>query len=174
MGFTSTLDQSEKRNEGQLLENVKPEDLLKYGLIPEFVGRLPVIVSLSNLDSAALVKILTEPKNALVKQYAHLFRMDGVDLKIKEEALIAIAEKSIHLKTGARGLRAILESALLDTMYDLPSTKDIAEVIVTEKTIMDDSPPLLIAHSTDVVTSKKSEADGDLDSSDSDGLLNTL
>lgn len=146
MGFTSTLDESEKRNEGQLLEDVKPEDLLKYGLIPEFVGRLPVIVSLSNLDSSALVKILTEPKNALVKQYAHLFRMDGADLQFKPEALVAIAEKSIQLKTGARGLRAIVENALLDTMYDLPSSTDIAEVIVTEKTIRENIPPLLVSH----------------------------
>jgi ATP-dependent Clp protease ATP-binding subunit ClpX len=147
IGFTSTLTQSDHRTEGQILEDVKPEDLLKYGLIPEFVGRLPVIVSLSNLDSSALVKILTEPKNALVKQYAHLFRMDGADLKFKTEALVAIAEKSIQLKTGARGLRAIVETALLDTMYDLPSTQDVSEVIVTEKTILENKPPILVTHS---------------------------
>jgi ATP-dependent Clp protease ATP-binding subunit ClpX len=147
IGFTSTLTQSDHRTEGQILEDVKPEDLLKYGLIPEFVGRLPVIVSLSNLDSSALVKILTEPKNALVKQYAHLFRMDGADLKFKTEALVAIAEKSIQLKTGARGLRAIVETALLDTMYDLPSIQDVSEVIVTEKTILENKPPILVTHS---------------------------
>ena len=147
MGFTATLSQSDQRTEGQILEDVKPEDLLKYGLIPEFVGRLPVIVSLSNLDSSALVKILTEPKNALVKQYAHLFRMDGADLKFKTEALVAIAEKSIQLKTGARGLRAIVETALLDTMYDLPSISDVSEVIVTEKTILENKPPILVTHS---------------------------
>ena len=147
MGFTSTLSQSDQRTEGQILEDVKPEDLLKYGLIPEFVGRLPVIVSLSNLDSSALVKILTEPKNALVKQYAHLFQMDGANLKFKTEALVAIAEKSIHLKTGARGLRAIVENALMDTMYDLPSIQDISEVIVTEKTILENKPPILVTHS---------------------------
>ena len=158
IGFTSTLTQSDHRTEGQILEDVKPEYLLKYGLIPEFVGRLPVIVSLSNLDSSALVKILTEPKNALVKQYAHLFRMDGADLKFKTEALVAIAEKSIQLKTGARGLRAIVETALLDTMYDLPSIQDISEVIVTEKTILENKPPILVTHS-DVAQSHESNTD---------------
>jgi ATP-dependent Clp protease ATP-binding subunit ClpX len=159
MGFTSTLDQSEQRNEGQILEDVKPEDLLKYGLIPEFVGRLPVVVSLSNLDADALVKILTEPRNALVKQYAHLFRMDGVDLKINESALLAIAEKSIQLKTGARGLRAILENVLLDTMYDLPSQKDVTEVTVTEKTITENDPPFLSSHVVSPAPSKQEVKD---------------
>jgi ATP-dependent Clp protease ATP-binding subunit ClpX len=158
MGFTSKLNESESRNEGQLLEDVKPEDLLKYGLIPEFVGRLPVVVSLSNLDTSALVQILTTPRNALVKQYSHLLRMDGVELKINEDALIAIAEKSIHLKTGARGLRSILESALLDTMYDLPSSKDIAEVVVTEKTITENAPPVLIAHTTEAPSKKTTDS----------------
>jgi len=158
MGFTATLTQSDHRTEGQILEDVKPEDLLKYGLIPEFVGRLPVIVSLSNLDSSALVKILTEPKNALVKQYAHLFRMDGADLKFKTEALVAIAEKSIQLKTGARGLRAIVETALLDTMYDLPSINDVSEVIVTEKTILENKPPILVTHS-DAGQARESDKD---------------
>jgi ATP-dependent Clp protease ATP-binding subunit ClpX len=159
IGFTSKLTQSDHRTEGQILEDVKPEDLLKYGLIPEFVGRLPVIVSLSNLDSSALVKILTEPKNALVKQYAHLFRMDGADLKFKTEALVAIAEKSIQLKTGARGLRAIVETALLDTMYDLPSIQDVSEVIVTEKTILENKPPILVTHS-DAAHAPDADKDG--------------
>jgi ATP-dependent Clp protease ATP-binding subunit ClpX len=111
------------------------------------------------LDADALVKILTEPRDALVKQYAHLFRMDGVDLKINESALLAIAEKSIQLKTGARGLRAILENVLLDTMYDLPSQKDVTEVTVTEKTITENDPPFLSSHVVSPAPSKQEVKD---------------
>ena len=135
IGFTSTLMHSEVRDEGQLLKDVKPEDLLHYGLIPEFVGRLPILVSLSNLDAHSLIRILTEPRNALIKQYKQLFHMEGVDLRVEDAALQAIANQAIHLKTGARGLRSILEGLLLDTMYNLPSLENIQEVVLTQESV---------------------------------------
>ncbi len=144
IGFTSTLNPTEKKDEGEIFQDVKPEDLLHYGLIPEFVGRLPVIVSLSNLDTSSLIKILTEPKNALIKQYKRLFEMENVELCIEDKALKAIAEKAIQLKTGARGLRAILEKILLDTMYDLPSLKNVKEVVVTEDAVTQGAQPLIV------------------------------
>ncbi len=144
MGFASTLVTGENRNANDLLMDVKPEDLLQYGLIPEFVGRLPVLVSLSDLDAGSLVKILTEPKNALIKQYKEIFQMEQADLQVREEALRAIAEKAIKLKTGARGLRAILENVLLDTMYEIPSLKNVKEVILTEESITQAAPPIKI------------------------------
>lgn len=144
MGFTSTLVTGDSRNPSELLMDVKPEDLLQYGLIPEFVGRLPVIVSLSDLDAYSLVKILTEPKNALIKQYKEIFQMEQADLQVRDEALRAIAEKAIKLKTGARGLRAILENVLLDTMYEVPSLKNVKEVILTEETITQNASPIKI------------------------------
>lgn len=144
MGFTSTLNLVEQKEEGALFQEVKPEDLLQYGLIPEFVGRLPVIVSLENLNSDSLIKILTEPKNALVKQYKQLFEMENVDLCIEDNALKAIAEKAIHLKTGARGLRAILEKILLDTMYEIPSLKNVKEVLITQDVVTQEAQPLVV------------------------------
>ena len=132
----------------KILEDVKPEDLLQYGLIPEFVGRLPVIVSLTDLDTASLIKILTEPKNALIKQYQQLFHMDNVTLSVEPDALKAIAKKSIALKTGARGLRSILEDVLLDTMYDLPSMQKIREVILTKDAIDKKTEPLIVYEGT--------------------------
>ncbi|MFO7542599.1 MAG: ATP-dependent Clp protease ATP-binding subunit ClpX [Thiobacillus sp.] len=128
----------------ELLHQVEPEDLIKYGLIPEFVGRLPVVTTLDELDEAALVQILTEPKNALTKQFAKLFKMEGVELEFREEALNAIAKRALARRTGARGLRSIIEHALLDTMYDLPSLKGVSKVVVDSNLITGDGKPLLI------------------------------
>lgn len=121
-----------------------PEDLLKYGLIPEFVGRLPVVVSLDALDEQDLVRILTEPKNALVKQFRKLLELDGVELEFTEDALLAIAKKAMDLKTGARGLRAIMEEAMLDIMYELPSQDDVKKCVITEAVIGGSEPPRLL------------------------------
>lgn len=120
---------------GELLQKAEPEDLLKFGLIPEFVGRLPVIATLNDLDIEALVKILKEPRNALIKQYAKLFDLEEVELTFTDEALEAIAQKAIDRKTGARGLRSIVEGLLLDTMFDLPTEGDIAEVVVDKDVV---------------------------------------
>ena len=129
---------------GEILHNVEPEDLIKYGLIPEFVGRLPVVATLEELDEEALVRILTEPKNAITKQYHRLFDMEGVEIEFRENALYAVARKAMDRKTGARGLRTILENVLLDTMYDLPSEDSISKVVVDESVIIGDSKPYLI------------------------------
>ena len=129
---------------GEILHNVEPEDLIKYGLIPEFVGRLPVVATLEELDEEALVRILTEPKNAITKQYHRLFDMEGVEIEFRENALYAVARKAMDRKTGARGLRTILENVLLDTMYDLPSEDSISKVVVDESVITGDSKPYLI------------------------------
>lgn len=128
----------------ELLHQVEPEDLIKYGLIPEFVGRLPVVTTLDELDEAALVQILTEPKNALTKQFAKLFKMEGVELEFREDALNAIAKRALARRTGARGLRSIIEHALLDTMYDLPSLKGVSKVVVDTNLITGEGKPLLI------------------------------
>jgi ATP-dependent Clp protease ATP-binding subunit ClpX len=128
----------------ELLHQVEPEDLIKYGLIPEFVGRLPVVTTLDELDEKALVQILTEPKNALTKQFAKLFKMEGVDLEFREAALNAIAKRALARRTGARGLRSIIEHALLDTMYDLPSLKGVSKVVVDDSLINGEGKPLLI------------------------------
>ena len=127
-----------------MLKEVRPEDLLKYGLIPEFVGRLPVIVTLEELDEESLVKILTEPKNALVKQYRELFQMDGVELEFDSEALKAIAKKAMERKTGARGLRSIIEETLLDIMYEIPSREEIEKCLITKETILNNGEPTLV------------------------------
>ena len=134
----------ETKRDAELLHQVEPEDLIKYGLIPEFVGRLPVVATLDELDEAALVQILTEPKNALTKQFAKLFKMEGVELEFREDALNAIAKRALARRTGARGLRSIIEHALLDTMYDLPSLKGVSKVVVDNGLINGDSKPLLI------------------------------
>ena len=130
IGFGAHVADPDKRRVGELLQKAEPEDLLKFGLIPEFVGRLPVIATLEDLDIEALVKILKEPKNALVKQYAKLFDLETVELTFTDDALETIAQKAIDRKTGARGLRSIVEAILLDTMFDIPSVDDIAEVVV--------------------------------------------
>src|SRR6187549_3474797 len=134
----------DRKNLSVLLRGVEPEDLIKFGLIPEFVGRLPVAATLDELDEAALIQILVEPKNALIKQYQKMFRMEGVELEIREPALRAIASKALARKTGARGLRSILEQVLLDVMYDLPSHNNLARVVVDEATIANDGKPLLM------------------------------
>src|SRR5512141_800232 len=127
-----------------ILKTVEPEDLLKYGLIPEFVGRLPVIATLEELDEAALIQILTTPRNALIKQYQRLFGMEGVDLEIRPQGLDAIAKKALARKTGARGLRSILEQVLLDTMYELPTMDNVSKVVIDEPTVLGEGKPLLI------------------------------
>lgn len=142
IGFSADVKQkSEIKKVGQLFKEVEPEDLVKYGLIPEFIGRLPVLATLEELDEEALVQILTQPKNALVRQYEHLFDMEDADLVFDDAALKAVAQKAIERNTGARGLRSILENALLDTMYDLPSRDDIGTVRVTEAVILDHADP---------------------------------
>lgn len=146
MGFEATVQSRDERSLSELFENIEPEDLIKFGLIPELIGRLPVLTALAELDSDALISILTEPKNALIKQYQHLFEMEGVELEVRGSALQAIAEKAIERKTGARGLRTILESVLTDTMYRLPSEQDVAKVVVDETTVADGVAPLLVYH----------------------------
>jgi len=126
------------------LKKLEPEDLVRYGLIPEFIGRLPIIATLQELDEDALMTILTQPKNALVKQYQRLLKLDGVDLEIREDALRAVAEKAMARKTGARGLRSILENALLDTMYELPSKEGVKKISVEASTITEGARPLYI------------------------------
>ena len=134
----------EELDTGELLERVLPEDLLSYGLIPEFIGRLPVIASLKPLDEEALIQILTKPKNALVKQYKKLFQMDDVELEFEEEALVEIAKSAMERKTGARGLRSIIESIMLDIMFEIPSREDIAKCIITKETVTDGVRPTLL------------------------------
>jgi len=144
IGFGANVRSPEGKNITETLKDVEPEDLVKYGLIPELIGRLPVVATLQELDEAAMITILTEPKNALVKQYKKLFSMESVELDVRPQALSAIAKKALKRKTGARGLRSILESTLLDTMYDLPSLDNVTKVVVDENTIEADHPPLLI------------------------------
>ena len=144
IGFGAEVRGPEDKSLSDLLSNLEPEDLIKFGLIPEFVGRLPVIATLEDLDEDALVRILTEPKNALTKQYGALFEMDEVRLEFREEALRAIARKAIERKTGARGLRSIMESILMDTMFDIPTASDIEEVVINEDVVNDNAPPLVV------------------------------
>lgn len=145
IGFSAVVQSKDNQKSiGEILEGVAPEDLTKYGLIPEFVGRLPVIATLRELDEDALVQILTEPKNAITKQYGKLFEMEDCELEFRDEALHAVAKKAMERKTGARGLRSILEQVLLDTMYDLPSLEGLCKVIVDEDVINSKSKPLLI------------------------------
>ncbi|WP_334177886.1 ATP-dependent Clp protease ATP-binding subunit ClpX [Pseudoxanthomonas sp.] len=145
IGFGAKVKSSEKKSEvGKILSEVEPEDLIKFGLIPEFVGRLPVVATLEELDETALVKILTEPKNAITKQFKKLFEMEGVEIEFRPDALSAIARKALKRKTGARGLRTIVESVLLDTMYELPSLENVSKVVVDESVIEHKSEPYLI------------------------------
>lgn len=144
MGFGAEIKSQDKNTMGQLLKQLQPEDLLKFGLIPEFVGRLPVMVTLEELDKESLVQILTEPKNALVKQYKELFHMDDVELEFEEDALELIAKKAIERKTGARGLRGIIEETILDIMYEMPSRDDIEKCVITKETIENKGEPTLV------------------------------
>ncbi len=145
IGFSAEVKtKDEAKNVGELFSQIEAEDLIRYGLIPEFVGRLPVVATLEELDEEALVEILTKPKNALIKQYQYLFEMEGAELEFREESLLAIARKSMERKTGARGLRTIVENILLDTMYEIPSTENISKVVVDESTILGASEPILV------------------------------
>jgi len=144
IGFGADVRSSDDRRTGEILRSLEPEDLLKFGLIPEFVGRLPVLATLTDLDEPALVDILTKPKNALVKQYQRLFEMEGVDLSFQDDALAAVARKAIARKTGARGLRSILESILLDTMFELPGLDGVDEVVVNREVVEGNGSPLYI------------------------------
>jgi ATP-dependent Clp protease ATP-binding subunit ClpX len=145
IGFSAEVKSKEDRKSiSEVLQTVEPEDLIKYGLIPEFVGRLPVAATLGELDEEQLVQILLEPKNAITKQYIRLFDMEGCELEFREEALRAVAKKSMERKTGARGLRSIMENVLLNTMYDLPSTDDVTKVVIDEGVINGESEPLMI------------------------------
>ncbi|HEY9150507.1 MAG: ATP-dependent Clp protease ATP-binding subunit ClpX [Gammaproteobacteria bacterium] len=150
IGFSAKVKpKDDKRNVGEILYEVEPEDLIKYGLIPEFVGRLPVVATLEELDEDALVQILTEPKNALTKQYGKLFDMEGAEIEFREDALRAIARKAMERKTGARGLRTIMEHVLLDTMYELPSMENAHKVVVDESAILGESKPYIVYESTE-------------------------
>ena len=144
MGFGADVRDNDDRGVGEIFQDLEPEDLLKFGLIPEFVGRLPVLATLEDLDEDALVTILTQPKNALVKQYQRLFEIEDTKLTFTDDALSAIAKRAIARKTGARGLRSILEDILLDTMFDLPGQDDVVEVVVNEEVISSDAAPLMI------------------------------
>ncbi|MGK0441921.1 MAG: ATP-dependent Clp protease ATP-binding subunit ClpX [Pseudohongiellaceae bacterium] len=145
IGFSAEVkSKDDNKNFGEVLADLEPEDLVRYGLIPEFVGRLPVIATLEELDVEALISILTEPKNALTKQYSRLFEMEGVEIDFRTDALRAVAERGMERKTGARGLRSILESVLLDSMYDIPSEETVSKVVIDESVIKGDSKPLLV------------------------------
>ncbi|HLD13260.1 MAG TPA: ATP-dependent Clp protease ATP-binding subunit ClpX, partial [Burkholderiales bacterium] len=145
IGFSAEIKgKADAKRIGDVLRTVEPEDLIKYGLIPEFVGRLPVVAVLDELDEAALIQILTEPKNALIKQYLRLFKLEGVDLEVRQDALIAVSRRAMDRKTGARGLRSILERALLDIMFDLPSLENVKKVVVEANVITDVAKPILI------------------------------
>jgi ATP-dependent Clp protease ATP-binding subunit ClpX len=145
IGFGAEVKSKDNRKDlGEVFRMVEPEDLIKYGLIPEFVGRLPVIATLQELDEQALVQILTEPKNALTKQFQKLFKMEGVELEFRDEALLAIARAALKRKTGARGLRSIIEHCLLDIMYELPSMENVVKVVVDDKVVANEGKPLLI------------------------------
>ncbi|MBK1692982.1 ATP-dependent Clp protease ATP-binding subunit ClpX [Ectothiorhodospira mobilis] len=150
IGFSAEIKaKDESRSDSQVLFSVEPEDLIKFGLIPEFVGRLPLVATLEELDEDALIRILTEPKNALVKQYHRLFDMEGVEIEFREDALRAVARRAMERKTGARGLRTILEQVLLDSMYDIPSTEGVSKVVIDDAVILGDAKPYLIYENSD-------------------------
>lgn len=155
MGFGAEVKSRQEKDIGQILKSVLPEDLLKFGLIPEFVGRLPIVVTLGALDKDALIRILTEPKNALVKQYKRLFEMDGVELEFEDGALEAIADEALKRKTGARGLRAIMEELMMDVMYDLPSNEKAAKCIVSKNTVINKEQPEVIEGENQIKGIKK-------------------
>jgi len=145
IGFSAEVrSKDDRRKVGEILTGVEPEDLIQYGLIPEFVGRLPVVATLEELDEPALVRILTEPKNALVKQYGRLFEMEDCELEFRDDALHAIARRAMDRKTGARGLRTIMEQVLIDTMYDLPSMEDVSKVVIDESVVLGENDPYVI------------------------------
>ena len=144
IGFGAKVETVDERRTGDILRGIEPEDLLRFGLIPEFIGRVPVIATLDDLDESALIRILTEPKNALVRQYQRLFEMEDVQLSFADEALLAISKKAIERKTGARGLRSIMEGILLDTMFELPSMRGVEEVVISAEVVDGKARPLRI------------------------------
>jgi ATP-dependent Clp protease ATP-binding subunit ClpX len=151
IGFSAMVKgKDDQKAVGDVLRTVEPGDLVKYGLIPEFIGRLPVIATLDELDEAALIQILTEPKNSLIKQYQKLFDMEGSELEFRETALKAVAGKAMERKIGARGLRSILEGILLNSMYEIPSEENVTKVVIDEGVINGDSEPLFIYESSDI------------------------
>ena len=158
IGFGAHVSDPEKRKIGELLEKSEPEDLLKFGLIPEFVGRLPVIATLHDLDVDALVTILQEPKNAIVKQYGKLFELEDTELTFTDDAMRAIAERAIKRKTGARGLRSIVEGILLDTMFDLPDLDDVSEVVIDKDVVDGRKDPVRVVSGSGKKGGKKEEA----------------
>ncbi len=160
IGFNKEIHEKTENNPGRLLKQVLPEDLVKYGLIPEFVGRVPINVTLDLLDEDALVKILTEPKNALVKQYRKLFELDGVELEITEDAVREIAKKSYERKTGARGLRSIMEHTMMDVMYEIPSDESIGKCVITKDVVDGQGQPELIYRDVEVPRRKKTRSAG--------------
>ena len=151
LGFGNTISENKEIDMAELMEDIQPQDFIKYGLIPEFVGRLPISVGLSPLDEEALVKILTEPQNCLIKQYVKLMKMDGIDLEFKPDAVSAIAKKAIELKTGARGLRSIIEGVMLDFMYSAPSDKSIEKIIIDEDCVSKRKEPTIIRRQTEAI-----------------------
>lgn len=148
MGFGATIIKKEEKNTEKILRQVQPEDLIKFGLIPEFIGRLPVVATLGELNEASLIKILEEPKNALVKQFKKLFEIEGVNLRFTDSALLSIAKEAMKRKSGARGLRAIMESCLLEIMYNIPSLEDVKECVVSEDVVLNDEDPILLYEQT--------------------------
>ena len=144
IGFGTKIESQKEINKYEIFQEMLPQDLLKYGLIPEFIGRLPIIATLKDLDREALIKIATEPKNALVKQYQKLLEMDDVELEFKQEALGAIVDKAIERKTGARGLRSIIEEIMRDIMFEIPSTPNISKCIITKETVLDKKAPEIV------------------------------
>ncbi len=158
IGFSADVKNSEEKKAGEWMKILEPEDLLKYGLIPEFIGRLPIVATLEDLDEKSLVKILNEPKNSLIKQYQELFRLEGVKLSFKDNAVKEIAIKAINKKTGARGLRSILENILLKTMFDLPSLENIEEVIIDIGAAKGQSSPIIVHSKNNKSKSDKSSA----------------
>jgi ATP-dependent Clp protease ATP-binding subunit ClpX len=144
MGFGAKIVKQEEKNIGETLKLVQPEDLIKYGLIPEFLGRLPVIATLGELNDSALIKILKEPKNALIKQFSKLMEMEGVNLRFTDSALSAIAKEALKRKSGARGLRAIIESCMTDIMYEIPSMENVKECVIGEDTVINKEDPILL------------------------------
>ncbi len=144
MGFGAKIEAMEEKNIGELFKQLKPEDLIKFGLIPEFLGRLPIITSIGELNEKSLVKILTEPKNALVKQYQELFKIEGVSLQFTDEALVAMAKEAVKRKSGARGLRAIMEETMLNIMYEIPSKENVRECVVGEEVVLKKEDPILL------------------------------
>ena len=158
IGFGADVKSLDRKKVGEIIKNLEPEDLLKYGLIPEFIGRLPITATLEDLDETSLIKILTEPKNSLIKQYKELFKFEGVKLIFKDDAIKEIAKKAINKKTGARGLRSILEVVLLSTMFELPSQENVAEVIIEKSAITGQGKPIIVHSKNKDKTDKTSAA----------------